>query len=120
MFDQPDEPAHHPSARKSAVKLLPLPAGPYKPSFSAALSSCGFWKEGMVRDLSRSRWRGKKAGCHARGPQVRCVGVSGYCLRANLPRSVLTNRASAPLVASSRSMAEYNVAAGVLPHREIQ
>src|SRR6516165_3935894 len=51
---------------RRAVKLLPLPAGPYRPSFSAALSNCGFWKEGMVRDLSCSWWRGKKAGGPAR------------------------------------------------------
>lgn len=50
------------------------------------------------------------------------VGVpmaKGYLL-ANLPRSVLANRASRPLVAISRAMAAYNVAEGVLPLGEDQ
>jgi hypothetical protein len=41
-------------------------------------------------------------------------------LRANWPRWVFTKRALAPLVLSSRSMAEYNVAEGVLPPGEVQ
>jgi hypothetical protein len=38
----------------------------------------------------------------------------------NLPRSVFLNRASLPFVLSSLIIAEYNVAAGVLPPGEVQ
>jgi hypothetical protein len=54
------------------------------------------------------------------------VGETGYDrryaapLRANLPRAAFTKRLSAPLAVISRAMAEYNVAAGVLPPGEIQ
>jgi hypothetical protein len=41
-------------------------------------------------------------------------------VRANLPRSALTKRLCVPLVVISRAMAEYNVAAGVLPPGEFQ
>jgi hypothetical protein len=41
----------NPSAMSSAVKVLPLPAGPYKAIFSAALRACGLWKVVMVVGL---------------------------------------------------------------------
>src|ERR1700722_13631817 len=59
-------------------------------------------------------------GASLRGP-IGLVGVVAdvYALRVNLPRSVFTKRESAPLD-SSRNMALYNVAAGVLPPGEDQ
>ena len=56
------------------------------------------------------------------GPRGRALGRRSYAVprRANLPRWVFTKRASAPLAATSRSIAEYNVAAGVLPPGEVQ
>src|SRR5262249_10853337 len=53
-------------------------------------------------------------------PCVTACWRAVYPLWANLPRAVFTKRAAAPLVVSARSIAEYNVAAGVWPPGEVQ
>ena len=54
------------------------------------------------------------------GASWRGPGGRGAYFAANFPRSVFLNRESFPLAASSRIMAEYRVAAGVLPPGLVQ
>src|SRR5262245_18145326 len=99
-----------PSAMSRAVNVLPPPAGPKQASFKAAFSGVGLVKAdilhlgnvGLARKLAPRR-----SGC----PWV------GHCalVRANCPRSVFSKRDSLPFTLISRRIAEYRVAAGVLP-----
>src|SRR5271163_4767914 len=84
------------------VDVLPLPAGPYRAIFSAALSACGFWKVVMVVILSGVGYLWKDR-----------PYVGGR--RVNRPGAALMKRDWSPLVSISRWIALYSVAAGVLP-----
>ena len=67
-----------------------------------------------IRQATR---RDPVAGSQERGNNVRVYTV---LTKANLPRSALTKRLLVPLVVISRAIAEYSVAAGVLPPGEVQ
>ena len=79
------------------------------PTFAHVATDWPGWPE--TRPTSRRRV--------VRRPE-RTVGGLGYLALANLPRSLLVNLESLALVVISRRIAEYSVAAGVLPPGLVQ
>ena len=85
---------------------MPLPAGPYRAIFSAALRAWGFWKVVIEVVLwLRSCEVSRKSEAPGREPRWLALGPV-YALRGpNRPGPALVKRARSPFIAISRAMA---------------